>query len=661
MPIFTFTSPEGKTYDVEAPEGATQEQAFQVLQQQIGGNVAKQQPAQPETTLRGLAGAVTRGVAPIATGAALGAAVGAPIAGVGAIPGAIAGAGAVGLAQLVGDPIVGAVNSMFGTKYTLPTQAMEDLLTRVGVPEAKSHAERIVQTTAAGATGAGGLAAAGRAVQTAAGAAAPVTREVGRVLAAQPTMQVAGGAGAGAAGQIAEEIGAGPAGQIAASLAGGVAGAKLAGLRKQPLQLPSDLKEAEQAGIQVMTSDIVPPRTFAAKWLQATGEKIPLAGTGGPRQVQQTQRIDAIRNLLVDYGADDAAKASDKVMADLAAKRSADLNKYTAAKTEVIDRLGQTGTVPVTRTVKAIDDQVSKLQGLRTKEVEPVITRLEDWKAAIQDQNLGNIETLRKQIGESFKAPELASVRTTGEKTLAKIYNPLREDMAEFIKTNGERRDFDKWMVSNKRLADMAGELEMNTLKSVLRRGDATPEVVNQMLFSKKASEVRQLYGSLTPEGRANARMSILARAAEKSGGIENISPNRFANEVKKLGTSVGVFFTGEELQRIEGLTRVLNITRRAAESAVAPPTGVQVAIPAVASILTDVMGGWVAGLTTGAAVGGAARVYESAPVRNLLLKIQKTGQGSQEEAALVKRLMSVMQTQSEEIQKLRTEQESQP
>lgn len=37
MASFEFTSPEGKKYTVEGPAGATQEQAFQILQQQLGG------------------------------------------------------------------------------------------------------------------------------------------------------------------------------------------------------------------------------------------------------------------------------------------------------------------------------------------------------------------------------------------------------------------------------------------------------------------------------------------------------------------------------------------------------------------------------------------------------------------------------------------------
>ena len=36
MPVFEFTSPDGETYEIEGPEGATAEQAFQILMQQIG-------------------------------------------------------------------------------------------------------------------------------------------------------------------------------------------------------------------------------------------------------------------------------------------------------------------------------------------------------------------------------------------------------------------------------------------------------------------------------------------------------------------------------------------------------------------------------------------------------------------------------------------------
>jgi hypothetical protein len=180
--------------------------------------LASQGPA-PETTATGLAGAATRGLALPAAGAALGAAMGAPFAGVGAIPGAVAGAGAATLAGLVADPIVGLVNNVLGTQYTLPTDALSDLLTRLKVAEPRTEAEKIIQATAAGAGTAGGSVALGQTLKAAAG---PVTQGVGRLMAAAPGLQVASGASAGAAGQIAKESGAGPLGQIAASVGGGL-------------------------------------------------------------------------------------------------------------------------------------------------------------------------------------------------------------------------------------------------------------------------------------------------------------------------------------------------------------------------------------------------------------------------------------------------------
>lgn len=692
----------------------------------------------PETTAAGIMGAAARGLAPVATGAALGAAMGAPLAGVGAVPGAIAGAGAAALATTLGDPIVGTVNSLLGTKYTMPTQAMEDLLTRLGVAQPKTEAERIIQSTVAGAAGAGGMASAGQAVMKAAGAAAPVTREVARQVAAQPLAQIVGGAGAGAASQAAQEMGFGPVGQIVGGLAGGMAGARMVAPRT-PVQLPSDLDEAQRAGIQVLTSDVVPPRTFAQKWMQAVGERIPVAGTGPVRQAQQSQRVQAVKDIAQDFGITDTQITAKKIWDDLTAKRGAELTKYKTAKDEVIDKIAtaqsnrvlgeqmakeadeltqkagqlyadqakltnrinelqkrdlgwagqqridrlqkrideyrsaieETNTaavekrqlaqvmmddvsgkvVDLPRTIKAIDEQIAELSKLNNRQLDPAIQVLRDWKASVQNQDLRSIESLRKQLGEAFKSPELGSVRSIGEKAVSSIYRPLVEDMGDFIKANGDRRDFLKWKVSNARLADMMGDVNKTALESVLKKGDATPEVVYNMLFSQKPSEVAQLYRNLSPAGRANARSAIIARAVEKAGGIDNVSPDRFANQVRDLGKSVNIFFTGDDLKRVQGLARVINMTKRAGEAAALPPSGVQ-NFYAMLGIGGAGLGGGIPGaMATAAAmgtVGGAARLYESGAIRTMLTKFPQLRPGSAEEAELLKRLMSTLAAQQQ-------------
>jgi hypothetical protein len=342
------------------------------------------------------------------------------------------------------------------------------------------------------------------------------------------------------------------------------------------------------------------------------------------------QRIDRLNTRIDEY-----RKAIDE--ANMAA-----VEKRQLGQVMVDDVSGKA--VDVGRTVNAIDNEIATLSGMRSEQMQPAINILRDWKASIQGQDLANVELLRKQLSQSFKAPELTNIRGIGDKAVSNVYKSLTDDMGDFIQQNGDRRDFLKWQVANKRLSEMSGELKLDTLKSVLGKGDQVPETVNRLLFSSKPSEVAQLYRSLTPAGRANARSAIITRAVEKAGGIDNVSPERFATQVKDLGKSINIFFSGDDLNRIQGLSRVINTTRRASEAALLPPSGVQNFYAMLGVGAGGLQGGLPGAITTGAlmgTVGGAARLYESAPVRNLLMQIPRTKAGSAEEAALIKRLMS--------------------
>lgn len=417
------------------------------------------------------------------------------------------------------------------------------------------------------------------------------------------------------------------------------------GLFTPPGAASETIKTAESFGVSPMTTDVIPPTTFAGKVGQSITERIPVAGTGPVRAAQQVKRIEAVRNVLRDFGATDAAQATDDVMADVLKKRSKDLTKYIGLKNDVIDKLADAGAVSVNNTVRKIDDEIAQLNSLRTAAVEPVIKILDDYKGAFQGQNIKNVETLRKQLGDQLKAPDMASVRTNAEKAVSSIYRAVNEDMGNFIKQAGDRRDFTKWKVGNAKLSQMIGDLKVGTLKSILAKGDATPELVRKMIFSQKPSDMKLLYKSLSPAGRANARTAILQEAASKAGGAENISPDIFKNQLNRLSKSTGVFFTGQDKKVVDGLIKTLELTRSAGTAAAKPPTGAELTTFAAPSVLTWVLGGSpVAGLGATAALGGAARVYESAPVRNLLIKIASAAPGKSEQ--LIQELTKVMQAQ---------------
>jgi hypothetical protein len=584
--------------------------------------------------------------------------------------------GAAGIGGLVYDPLVATQNYLIGSEGLLPLvndiaplrQQVSQILTSAGVPEPSNLTERIIGAISEGMVGSAGMAGVAK------GAANLLTgagRAVSSIMAAQPGAQIVAGGTSGLGAQGATEAGAGPVGQFLASLAGGIAGGRAAGLGVAAPQvgLPAAIKEAEQAGVRVMTTDVRQPTTFAGRWLQRTGEMIPIAGTGGLRAAQQQERIDASVDLLRNYGVAETAAADNAVISnvakDLLAKRSADLTKYTGMKNEVIERLSQPNvTVPVPKAVAKIDEEIARLNQISPTQFKPVIDRLITWRDDLtgtreiqlpngqkqvvqQGQPLATIEVLRKQIGESFTDQSLASVRKEGEQVLNHIYAPLREDMGDFIKANGQRRDFDKWSVANKQLKTMVGDLEVGAMRNALDKGDATPEAVRSLLFSTKPSDIRSLYRGLSADGKRNARTAVLQEAFTKVGGeFESLSPDQFKRQLVRLGAPIGVFFSGQDLKAVEDLVRTLKMTERAGQAAVSPPTGVQ-AVPIVgAAVLTDLLGGAGAAVVSGVTIGGLARAYESAAVRNLLLKIPQVAAGSAEEAELFKRLTAAMNAQ---------------
>lgn len=598
-------------------------------------------PAGPRgTTAGGLAGAVTGPLALPAAGTVGGFAVGGPA-------GALAGFTAGTLTALAGDPIVRAVNATLGTQFTEPTKAMEALLARAGVEQPATEAERIVKSATEGAASAGGFAALSRIMSLA--SSSPMVRAVMEKLAIGPQSQVAGGAGAGAAAQSAAEMGYGPEVQVPAALAGGLAGAALGGTRVAAgPRIAEDVAAAERNRVRLATTDVMPPATPIGRLFQRAAENAPFTGTAGMRVSQQSERVEATRQLLREYGATGAANASDDVVASLRATRSAELTKYTNQKNEVIDRLAQLPAPVDTRLVTRQIDNILASPDLRLETNAPIRRELETMKRDLgQIVDLKTLENFRRGLGDRFSAPELGSVRSTGEKLVSSLYGPLRQDMADYIKANGLPRDITKWEVANRRLAEMVGELNNTAFRRVLNEGAATPETIRSMLFSNKPSDVRRLYANLSPNGRARAQAAILEEAISKAGGIDNINPTQFVNQMQRLGASTGVFFTGPDKARLDGFVRVLNLTRRAQEAAANPATGVQMVpyLPAATAYATTGDP-----LLSAAALGGfglVARMYESAAARNILTRLPKVRVGSEEETKLINRMGTILQDQA--------------
>lgn len=401
-------------------------------------------------------------------------------------------------------------------------------------------------------------------------------------------------------------------------------------------KVADDVAAAERLGIPVYRTDVKPPQTFIGKAVQRMGESIPIAGTGGMRAKQEAARTQAVKDFVTEYAG--PPEALEDVTRAVRTKHAADVERLSKQKNAVIDNVP--GAVETPDAFAAIDAQIAKIKR-GTKEVaDQVIPILEQWKNDLVGKSLKEIELIRKQVGERFTALDGSAGRSTGEAAVSAIYGPLRNDMANFIKTKGRPGDLNKWADANKRLSDLIGEAGNTALKNVLRKGDATPETVRAMLFSSKASDLARLKNALPREGQASARMAIVQEAVKRSvndaNDLSGLSVQKFKTALEKLGPQARAFFDKGDLEAAEGLIKALDLTRRAGVAAVSPPTGVQ-ALPYLMTMGLGSQFGMTTGVAVAGGIGAMARIYEATGVRSVLRSLAKQSNPKAESAILSK------------------------
>jgi polyhydroxyalkanoate synthesis regulator phasin len=169
--------------------------------------------------------------------------------------------GVMALPNLVADPLVGLVNRATGLEFGIPSQALKQGLTQIGLPEyPKTELGRIAEAGAEAVSGAGSQLQLAR--QIAEKAISPITRLVGQEAAKQPAAQLAVAAPAATVSQATLEATGSP---LAALAAGGATGAA-GGLRRTKLEeIPTSEMLAQQAKQQYQRATeagvIVKPET----------------------------------------------------------------------------------------------------------------------------------------------------------------------------------------------------------------------------------------------------------------------------------------------------------------------------------------------------------------------------------------------------------------
>ncbi|WP_080077158.1 DNA transfer protein, partial [Salmonella enterica] len=312
---------------------------------------------------------------------------------------------------------------------------------------------------------------------------------------------------------------------------------------------------ANAADVPLHTTDVLQPNSRIGRMAQTTAENIPFAGTSSMRANQQEARSQLVDEFASRFGEYDPSI----VIGSLKAKTSG-IRKAAGNRLEQVQSAMTGVNIQPTRAIQQIDDEIGKLQKLGQVADTDTISKLQAYRNELAkgDVNLEQLSRLRTQFRMDVRG-ERTQMPPPAEAAVQRVYRAMTGDIDNSIGQNLGNDTLRRYKQANAVYADEASKLQNTRLKNVLMKGDLTPEVVNNMLFSKNKSEVQNLYRSVGHVGRAQMRNGIIGKAMEKSGG----SPDQFLRQVNLMSTQTGIAFKGRDAAYLKGLKNYLESTKR--------------------------------------------------------------------------------------------------
>ncbi|ENR7427644.1 lytic transglycosylase domain-containing protein [Salmonella enterica] len=381
---------------------------------------------------------------------------------------------------------------------------------------------------------------------------------------------------------------------------------------------------ANAADVPLHTTDVLQPNSRVGRMAQTTAENIPFAGTSSMRANQQEARSQLVAEFASRFGEYDPSI----VVGSLKAKSSG-IRRAAGNRLEQVQNAMAGVNIQPSRAIQQIDTEIASLQKLGKVADNDTISKLQAYRDELTRNagasgpvamDLQQLSGLRSQFRQDVKG-ERTVLPNRSDAAIQRIYNAMTSDIDSAIGQNLGNDTLRRYKQANAIYADEANKLQNTRLKNVIMKGDLTPEVVNNMLFSKNKSEVQNLYRSVGQVGRAQMRNGIIGKAMEKSGG----SPDQFLRQVNLMSNQTGIAFKGRDAAYLKGIKNYLEATKRAGQAGVTTPTGQQT-IPFILGIGTVTNPALVG---VGGGYGLLARMYESEPARNAMLRLANTPRGS--------------------------------
>jgi len=388
---------------------------------------------------------------------------------------------------------------------------------------------------------------------------------------------------------------------------------------------------AEGMGVTPMTSDIARPvneMSALGKGLVQGGEGA-ILGTGGKRAEQYATRSKLVSNYFDRFG----EYNPDDIVQSLTGTLKGRKDAAGAVINDVTNKMGNAA-VDTTNTMNALDTAIARQERIGSSANQNLLSSLKSLRDELSNPSTDldvTFDLLRQHRtafrsnvqGDSMVFPDQAKAATN------MVENSMTRDLRNAVGKTLGPSDAAAYLKANSDYANVYNKVLNKNIASKLNKAssEATPELINSVVYSRKPTDVKRIWSALDSRGKDAMRAAYISRISERAGD----SPAKFLTEVNKLKSQSGgeiynTIFSGRHMKELDALHDVLRQTSRADSANVVTQTGQSLANPLRIGAGVSTLGTSLAGE---AGYGLATRLYESKPVRNILLRLANTKSGT--------------------------------
>ncbi|EJZ3683250.1 DNA transfer protein [Salmonella enterica subsp. enterica serovar Schwarzengrund] len=456
-----------------------------------------------------------------------------------------------------------------------------------------------------------------------------ITQGAARLLAENAVGSLAANSEKNDAGKLATDIGVG-------MLTGGAVNTVAKGLERGITAIKGDIAPevakkiatSESMGVTPMTSDVIPPKNAFTRGLTQDAEGA-LLGTGSKRAEQYATRSKLVSNYFDrfgEYNPDDVVKS---LTTTLRGRKDAAV----AVINDVTNKMGNAA-VDTTNTMNALNTAIARQERLGTSANQSLLTSLRNLREELANPatDLDVTFDLLRQHRTAFRSNVQGDAMVFPNQAKAAtnmVENAMSKDLRNAVAKNLGASDAAKYLKANSDYANVYNKVLNKNIANKLNKAssEASPELINTVVLSRKPSDVKRIWSALDDKGKDAMRAAYVSKIAEKAGD----SPAKFITEVNKLKSQSGgeiynTIFSGKHMKELDALHEVLQQTARSDTANVVTQTG-QSQANRIRTIGATATLGVSMGLEAG--FGAMMRLYESKAARNALLRLANTKAGT--------------------------------